>query len=66
VLAHMNQTADTEWAAVADSGAHVTLTPETEIQMSMGWPVIGPARVHGIKIFIIYDPDGPQCHLAKA
>lgn len=50
VLAHMNQTADTEWTTVADSGAHITLTPETEIQMSMGWPVIGPARAHGINI----------------
>jgi cytosine/adenosine deaminase-related metal-dependent hydrolase len=50
VLAHMNQTLDREWAKVADAGSHVTSTPETEIQMSMGWPVTGPARAHGINI----------------
>lgn len=34
---HMNATDTEEWKLVADSGAGVAFTPDTELQMGMGW-----------------------------
>ncbi|SCK37310.1 Cytosine/adenosine deaminase [Variovorax sp. HW608] len=49
-LVHMNHSQPDEWHAVADAGAHVSITPETELQMNMGWPVIEETRRHGINV----------------
>ncbi|MEN8742952.1 MAG: amidohydrolase family protein [Phaeobacter gallaeciensis] len=43
-LVHMGVTEPEEWQLVADSGAHLAFTPETEWQMAMGWPSIARAR----------------------
>ncbi len=37
-LVHMHDTDEEEWRMVADSGAAVAFTPETELQMGMMWP----------------------------
>lgn len=37
-LVHMHDTDDEEWRMVADAGAAVAFTPETELQMGMMWP----------------------------
>ena len=37
-LVHMYATDDDEWRMVADAGAAVAFTPETELQMGMMWP----------------------------
>jgi len=49
-LVHMNHSQADEWQAVADAGAHVSITPETELQMNMGWPVIEETRRHGVNV----------------
>lgn len=48
VLVHMNLSEHDEWAAVAASGAAICFTPETELQMSMGYPSVAIAGVLGI------------------
>jgi 5-methylthioadenosine/S-adenosylhomocysteine deaminase len=48
LLVHMNFTSDDEWRQVADSGASVVFTPETELQMGMGFPSTRKARSLGI------------------
>lgn len=48
LLVHMNSATAAEWRQVADCGCHVSITPETEMQMNMGWPVIGQTMTHGI------------------
>ncbi|MCP4005232.1 MAG: amidohydrolase family protein [bacterium] len=44
LLVHMGYTTDEEWRMVADSGAAVSFTPETELQMGMGIPSTGVVR----------------------
>jgi cytosine/adenosine deaminase-related metal-dependent hydrolase len=48
VLVHMNYTTPEEWQTVAASGASVSCTPETELQMGMGMPATVPARERSI------------------
>ncbi len=48
VLVHMGITEPDEWAHVAAHGAHLSFTPETELQMSLGWPSLKAAQEHGI------------------
>jgi cytosine/adenosine deaminase-related metal-dependent hydrolase len=55
LLVHMNQTEPDEWQGVADLGAHVSITPETELQMDMGWPIAGTARRHGVNVSLGID-----------
>ena len=38
---HCNFSGDDELAQIRDSGGHVSVTPETEMQMGMGFPVTG-------------------------
>lgn len=39
---------DLEWNMIADSGGHVTIAPETEMQMGMGHPPFRAALDHGL------------------
>lgn len=48
VLVHVNFTDDDEWQMMADVGATVALTPDTELQMGMSWSPTIKAREHGI------------------
>ncbi|MBL4895072.1 MAG: amidohydrolase family protein, partial [Emcibacter sp.] len=48
VLVHMNFTDPDEWQMVADYGAAVSFTPDTELQMGMSWPSTVVARQYGI------------------
>lgn len=48
LLVHMGYTTDDEWRMVADAGASVSFTPETELQMGMGIPPTGIVRRFGI------------------
>lgn len=50
VLVHMNHTSEDEWDHVAQAGCHISITPETELQMNMGWPVLGEAEKRGINV----------------
>jgi cytosine/adenosine deaminase-related metal-dependent hydrolase len=49
LLVHMNFTSDEEWRRVADSGAAVVFTPETELQMGMGFSSTARARALGLR-----------------
>ena len=49
LLVHMNFTGDDEWRRVADSGARVVFTPETELQMGMGFSSTDKARRLGLR-----------------
>ena len=51
-LVHMHNTHDDEWQRVADSGASVAFTPETELQMGMMWPSTQICESLGIPISI--------------
>lgn len=55
ILVHMNHTEDDEWRSVADVGAHVAITPETELQMDMGWPIAWTARAYGVNVGVGID-----------
>jgi 5-methylthioadenosine/S-adenosylhomocysteine deaminase len=48
LLVHLNVTDWDEWKMVADSGAGVSFTPDTELQMGMGWSPTETARQLGI------------------
>jgi cytosine/adenosine deaminase-related metal-dependent hydrolase len=48
VLVHMNFTSAEEWQIVGDAGAHIAFTPETELQMGMGWSSTNKVRELGI------------------
>ena len=48
LLVHMGYTTDEEWRMVADAGASVSFTPETELQMGMGITPTGVVRRFGI------------------
>jgi cytosine/adenosine deaminase-related metal-dependent hydrolase len=47
-LVHMHATDPDEWAMVANAGAGVSFTPDTELQMGMQWPMTEVARAYGI------------------
>jgi 5-methylthioadenosine/S-adenosylhomocysteine deaminase len=49
VHVHCNACSDAELALIADAGAAVSVTPETELQMGMGFPITGRALANGIK-----------------
>jgi 5-methylthioadenosine/S-adenosylhomocysteine deaminase len=49
VHVHCNACSDGDLRLIADAGASVSVTPETELQMGMGFPITGRARAHGIK-----------------
>nr|MDP9335529.1 amidohydrolase family protein [Actinomycetota bacterium] len=49
LLVHVNITTTDEWKLIADSGTHVVFTPETEMQMGMGYPSTERARSVGIR-----------------
>jgi 5-methylthioadenosine/S-adenosylhomocysteine deaminase len=49
VHVHCNACSDSELRLIADAGASVSVTPETELQMGMGFPVTGRALAHGIR-----------------
>lgn len=44
---HANRLADEEFALIGDSGGSVSTTPEVELQMGMGTPVLGEAADAG-------------------
>ena len=47
-LVHMHFTDKDEWQMVADSGAAVSFTPDTELQMGMSWPNTVQALKYGV------------------
>ena len=47
---HMGFTAPEEWIRLGAAGGHAVFTPETELQMGLGWPAIGEARAAGVNI----------------
>jgi 5-methylthioadenosine/S-adenosylhomocysteine deaminase len=49
VHVHCNALPDEDFQLLAGAGAKVSSTPETELQMGMGHPVIGRALAHGMK-----------------
>ena len=49
VHVHCNSCSDGELRLIADAGATVSVTPETEMQMGMGFPVTGRALDHGLR-----------------
>lgn len=55
VLVHMNHTPEDEWVRVADAGCHLSVTPETEMQMNMGWPALSAAESHGVNVGVGVD-----------
>ena len=55
VLVHMNHTDDDEWRLVSDAGCSLSVTPETELQMNMGWPALGLAEAHGMDVGVGID-----------
>lgn len=54
-LSHMGWSCDDEWQMVADSGAAVAFTPETEMQMGMKLPAIAVAERRAIPFGIGVD-----------
>jgi cytosine/adenosine deaminase-related metal-dependent hydrolase len=48
LLVHMGYTTEAEWQQVADSGASVSFTPETELQMGMNFSPTALVRRFGI------------------
>jgi cytosine/adenosine deaminase-related metal-dependent hydrolase len=49
VHVHCNACSDVALGLIADSGAAVSVTPETEMQMGMGMPITGRALAHGLR-----------------
>lgn len=47
-LIHCNTLSDTEWKIIADTGASVSITPSTEMQMGQGIPPLRQALSAGI------------------
>lgn len=48
-LVHCNTLSETEWKLIADSGASVSITPSTEMQMGQGIPPLLQARRVGVR-----------------
>ncbi|MGO4837928.1 amidohydrolase family protein, partial [Rhizobiaceae sp. 2RAB30] len=46
---HCNASSDDELRMIADSGGTISITPETELQMGMGFPVTNRALAAGLK-----------------
>ena len=49
-LVHMGFTAPEEWARLGEVGGHAVFTPDTELQMGLGWPSISAATGAGVNI----------------
>ena len=49
VHVHCNACSDAELRLIADCGAAVSVTPETEMQMGMGFPITGRALACGLR-----------------
>ncbi|MFE8013804.1 amidohydrolase family protein [Streptomyces antibioticus] len=49
VHVHCNALGEADWRLLADHGAKVSISPETELNMGMGKPVFAAAERHGIK-----------------
>ncbi|MGC9538859.1 amidohydrolase family protein [Streptomyces sp. UG1] len=49
VHVHCNTLSDAEWRLLADHGAKLSISVETELNMGMGRPAFAAARRHGIK-----------------
>ena len=49
VHVHCNHMDDDEWRALADAGAKISISPETELNMGMGSPVLAECRRYGLK-----------------
>ncbi len=49
-LVHMGFTAPEEWARLGELGGHVVFTPETELQMGLGWPPISEACAASVNV----------------
>jgi cytosine/adenosine deaminase-related metal-dependent hydrolase len=49
VHVHCNALDDDEWSMLARAGAHVSISPETELNMGMGGLVFGKCRALGIR-----------------
>ena len=49
VHVHCNACRQNELQLLADAGAAVSITPETELQMGMGFPITGKALAHGLR-----------------
>jgi 5-methylthioadenosine/S-adenosylhomocysteine deaminase len=49
VHVHCNACSDAELRLIADAGASISVTPETELQMGMGFPVTGRALALGLR-----------------
>ena len=47
-LVHGNQFSDEDLRLMADSGASISISPEVEMHMGLGFPVTGRALAHGI------------------
>ncbi len=45
---HANAFNDQEWKIIADTGGKVSTSPETEMQMGMGFPPVRAALAHGL------------------
>lgn len=48
VFSHANTASDTELRLLADHGAAVTSTPDTELRMGLGFPILPRAAAHGV------------------
>jgi 5-methylthioadenosine/S-adenosylhomocysteine deaminase len=46
---HCCHLSDTEWRMVADSGGHVSIAPQVELQMGHGWPPVDRAVQLGLR-----------------
>jgi cytosine/adenosine deaminase-related metal-dependent hydrolase len=46
---HCNTLDDDEWGLLAAAEAHISVAPETEMHMGMGWPVFEQCRRHGMR-----------------
>ncbi|GCE44220.1 hypothetical protein Rhow_008518 [Rhodococcus wratislaviensis] len=48
VYIHVTALRDREWKMIAETGGYVSISPETEMQMGMGFPPFRPAIDHGL------------------
>jgi cytosine/adenosine deaminase-related metal-dependent hydrolase len=38
-----------DWQLLSEAGVHISIAPETELNMGMGWPVFEQCRSHGLR-----------------
>ncbi len=55
LFVHGSSLSDEELGLIADHGAALSTTPETELQMAMGHPVVGRALQHGATVSLGVD-----------